>query len=89
MKPNSFIYILFGLLLFITLASSINLPPFPSVSDLPYQAHSFNDVGFIRQLLRRGVKYFKIDVSLANKDSCIKNSDWNQSQKCYRTHQYA
>jgi len=77
------------LLILLNLSSSINLPPFPSVADLPYQAHSFNDVAYIRQLLRRGVKYFKIDVSLANRDSCIKNSDWNQTQKCYKTAQYA
>ncbi len=44
----------------------VNLPPLPSVSDLPYQAHSFNDVNYILQLIKRGVKYFKIDVSLAN-----------------------
>lgn len=46
---------------------SINLPPFPSVGSLPYQAHSFNDAAYVRQLLRRGVKYFKLDASIANK----------------------
>lgn len=84
---NLWAFIVF-LILTLTVAS-LNLPPFPSVGDLPYQAHSFNDVGYIRQLLRRGVKYFKHDVSLSNKESCIKNSDWNQSAKCYKTNQYA
>jgi len=46
---------------------SINLPPFPSISSLPYQAHSFNDAAYVRQLMRRGVKYFKLDASIANK----------------------
>ena len=50
----------------LTSTSTISLPPFPSVSDLPYQAHSFNDINYILQLIKRGVKYFKIDVSLAN-----------------------
>ena len=87
-KPHPLILSLIILTL-ITCSHSVNLPPFPSVSDLPYQAHSFNEVGYLRQLLRRGVKYFKIDISLANRESCSKNSDWNQTQKCYRTNQYA
>ncbi len=67
MKPKSLIFIAIAILSLIIFTSSINLPPFPSVSDLPYQAHSFNDAGYIRQLLKRGVKYFKLDVSLANR----------------------
>jgi hypothetical protein len=68
---------------------SINLPAFPSISDLPYQAHSYNDVAYIKQLLKRGVKTFKIDVSMANYQSCSTNSNWNTSQQCYKTNQYA
>ncbi len=89
MKFIHYLAILILITIFAQSTLSIDLPPFPSVGDLPYQAHSFNDVGYIRQLLRRGVKYFKIDVSQANKESCLKNSDWNQSSKCYQTDQYA
>ncbi len=89
MKSMHFLAIFIFLATLTQYTLSIDLPPFPSVGDLPYQAHSFNDVKYIRQLLRRGVKYFKIDVSLANKESCIRRSDWNQTSKCYQTDQYA
>lgn len=62
-----YLHTLLILALFIFTILSINLPPFPSVSSLPYQAHSFNDAAYVRQLLRRGVKYFKLDASIANR----------------------
>jgi hypothetical protein len=52
---------------FVTVSISANLPPFQSVGDIPYQAHSFNDLDYTLQLITRGVKYFKMDVSLATK----------------------
>ena len=89
-KPQLFALAIISIISLLALPTyQTPLPPFPSISDLPYQAHSFNDVGYIRQLLRRGVKYFKVDVSLADKESCTLNSDWNQTQKCYKTDQYA
>jgi len=47
--------------------STIVLPSFPSAGDIPYQAHSFNDLDYTLQLMKRGVKHFKMDVSLATK----------------------
>jgi hypothetical protein len=62
-KPFPMMYFV----LFITLCYAVTLPPFQSVSDIPYQAHSFNDLDYTLQLISRGVKYFKMDVSLATK----------------------
>jgi hypothetical protein len=51
---------------------------------LPIQAHSFNDLNYLSNLIKKGIDYFKIDVSLANKKSCIDHSTWNQSQLCIK-----
>jgi hypothetical protein len=52
---------------FLTFSGTVAFPPFQSVGDIPYQAHSFNDLDYTLQLVTRGVKYFKMDVSLATK----------------------
>ena len=64
---NNLSYWIFLFAIFTLTVYSINLPPFPSISSLPYQAHSFNDAAYVRQLLSRGVKYFKLDASIANR----------------------
>lgn len=33
---------------------------------LPVQAHGFNDLDYLANLVKRGVDYYKLDVSLAN-----------------------
>jgi hypothetical protein len=37
---------------------------------LPIQAHSFNDLNYLSNLISRGIDNYKIDVSLANRKSC-------------------
>ena len=34
---------------------------------LPIQAHSFNDLDYLSNLIDKGVNYFKLDVSMANR----------------------
>lgn len=43
---------------------------FISVASLPYQAHGFNDLDYFVQLLKKGVRTFKMDMSLLSKKSC-------------------
>lgn len=54
--------------------------------DLPYQAHSFNDLDYFIRLLKKGtlspdsgIKTFKIDLSPVSKASCLKHSSWNET----------
>lgn len=57
---------------------------------LPYQAHGFNDLEYFLQLLRKGVKVFKLDLSMVVKDSCINHSTWNESiNSCETFDEYA
>lgn len=48
----------------------------------PIQAHSFNELGYIRNLIAKGVDNYKLDISLANRKSCELFSTWNRTQKC-------
>lgn len=48
----------------------------------PIQAHSFNEIGYIRNLIAKGVDSYKLDVSLANRKSCEQFSTWDRTQKC-------
>lgn len=43
---------------------------------LPYQAHGFNDLEYFVQLLKKGVRTFKMDLSLLSKKSCLEKSSW-------------
>jgi hypothetical protein len=53
-------------------------------SSLPYQAHSFNDLDLVEKMIvDKEVKYFKLDVSYATRDSCVKHSTWNSSSPCF------
>ena len=33
---------------------------------IPIQAHSFNDLDYLRNIINKGINYFKLDVSMAN-----------------------
>lgn len=33
---------------------------------LPIQAHSFNDLNYLENIINKGIDYFKLDVSMAN-----------------------
>jgi hypothetical protein len=55
---------------------------------LPFQAHSFNDLDYAKKLMIKGTKYFKFDVSLANRHSCSTYSTWN-NQGCFNSSLYA
>lgn len=61
---------------------------FANCGKLPIQAHSFNDFNYLQNLINKGVDYFKLDVSMANRKSCEGFSTWNKSKKCYRSPQY-
>ena len=55
---------------------------------VPIQAHSFNDLDYLSNLIDKGIDYFKLDVSMANRQSCKLHSRWNPSKPCLKTHQY-
>ncbi len=40
-------------------------------------------------MMYKGVKYFKLDVSMANRKSCTTHSTWNQSGPCFISNNYA
>ncbi|EAR82672.2 hypothetical protein TTHERM_01099190 (macronuclear) [Tetrahymena thermophila SB210] len=51
--------------------------------ELPYQAHSMNDLDLTLQELIKGVNNFKFDVSVATQESCENHSTWNKNyQQC-------
>jgi len=52
---------------------------------LPIQAHSFNDLAYTSNLIKKGIDYFKLDISMANKQSCSLHSSWNSSLSCLKT----
>lgn len=60
----------------------------PAESKLPVQAHSFNDLGYTANLIKRGIDYFKLDISMANRQSCIAHSTWDKTKSCIRTKNY-
>ncbi len=37
---------------------------------LPIQAHSFNDLNYVKNLISKGIDYYKLDISMANRKSC-------------------
>lgn len=41
-----------------------------SAGKLPIQAHSFNDLNYVQNLVAKGIDYYKLDVSMANRKSC-------------------
>jgi hypothetical protein len=55
---------------------------------IPIQAHSFNDFNYLQNLLGKGIDYYKLDVSMANRKSCEQFSTWNRTKKCYNSPQY-
>ncbi len=55
---------------------------------IPIQAHSFNDLNYMSNLMHRGIDVFKIDISMANKKSCEQYSTWNHSNLCYKSNQF-
>ncbi len=55
---------------------------------IPIQAHSFNDFDYLQNLLAKGIDYYKLDVSMANRKSCEKFSTWDRTKKCYNSSQY-
>lgn len=57
-------------------------------SRLPIQSHSFNDLNYLGNLIDKGIDYFKIDVSMANRQSCEKYSTWDTKPKCIRTTEF-
>lgn len=59
-----------------------------SFAKYPIQAHSFNEIGYVGNLISKGVDNYKLDVSLANRKSCEQFSTWNKTQKCIVTSQY-
>lgn len=48
---------------FLTLLCVLSL----GLSYVPYQAHSFNDLSYLQNIMRKGVNYFKLDVSMATR----------------------
>lgn len=70
-----------GAALLAALAGALVAPAFASAGGdapfrLAYQAHSMNDLALTRQLVFQGVRFFKIDVSLVDYDSCANLSTW-------------
>jgi hypothetical protein len=50
----------------------------PAMPPLPYQAHSFNDVAGFRGLVMKGVRWFKVDAALCEKEACEAQSTFGQ-----------
>jgi hypothetical protein len=60
------------------------------VVSLPYQAHGFNDMEYFVQLLKKGVRTFKMDLSLLSKKSCVEQSTWEEGDNnCFVLKDYA
>ena len=61
-----------------------------SIVSLPYQAHGFNDLEYFIQLLKKGVRTFKMDLSLLSKKSCLEQSTWEETDNtCFTLPAYA
>eukprot|EP00742_Colponemidia_sp_Colp-10_P003100 GILJ01003303.1.p1 GENE.GILJ01003303.1~~GILJ01003303.1.p1 ORF type:complete len:689 (-),score=95.09 GILJ01003303.1:145-2211(-) len=58
------------------LVLSVLLALSDAFAPLSMQAHSFDDLDMLRQLLVKGVDWFKIDIDLASLDSCSRFSTW-------------
>ena len=56
--------------------------------NIPMQAHSFNDLDYLSNLIDKGIDYFKMDVSMANYQSCLQHSVWAKSTPCLNSSQY-
>ena len=61
-----------------------------TVVALPYQAHGFNDMEYFIQLLKKGIRTFKMDLSLLSKKSCTQQSTWKETDNsCFTLPAYA
>ena len=38
-----------------------------SAAYVPYQAHSFNDLDYLSNIIHKGIDYFKVDISMATR----------------------
>jgi hypothetical protein len=54
-------------------ATVVNMPR------LPIECHSFNDIDIWPQLLRKGVRYIKTDISYCTLDACLSFSTFNST----------
>lgn len=61
----------------ITISPTLPTTVIPYLIPLPYQAHSFNDVDNWFSLILKGIQWFKVDVSVCLRDSCLRYSTFN------------